>query len=135
MKQVTFALMAFENKKRQTRREKFLGEMEAVVPWSELLGVIEPHYPKTGHRGRQPMGLPTMLRVYFVQQWYGLSDPGREDALYEIESIRRFVGLELEDDAIPDETTILKFRPLLEKHDLTARMRSRLNPYPILLIL
>ena len=113
MKQVTFASMAFGEKKRQTRREKFLGEMEAVVPWSELVGIIEPYSPKAGHRGRQPMVLATMLRIYFVRQGYALLDPGMEDALYEIESIRRFVGLELGDDAIPDETTILKFRHLV----------------------
>jgi IS5 family transposase len=127
MKQTTFASLAFERKKKQTRRERFLLEMEAVVPWSELLAVIEPHYPKSGGRGRPPMTLATMLRIYFLQQWYALSDPAMEEALYEIESMRRFSGLELADDALPDETTILKFRHLLEKHGLTAQMMKIIN--------
>ena len=101
MKQTTFASLAFDRKKKPTRREKFLAEMERAVPWSELLAVIEPHYPKAGRRGRQPFPLATMLRLYFLQQWYALSDPGLEDALYEIESMRRFAGLELADDALP----------------------------------
>jgi IS5 family transposase len=117
----------FEGKKKQTRRERFLAEMEAVVPWSELLAVIEPHYPTAGRRGRQPMPLLTMLRIYFMQQWYALSDPAMEDALYEIESMRRFAGLDLADDALPDETTILKFRHLLEQHRLTAAMMNVIN--------
>jgi transposase, IS5 family len=127
MKQKTFASLAFEGKKKQTRRERFLSEMEAVVPWSGLEAVIEPHYPKAGRRGRQPMPLSSMLRIYFMQQWYALSDPGVEDALYEIESMRRFAGLELSEDALPDETTILKFRHLLEEHKLTARMMNVIN--------
>lgn len=122
MKQTTFASLTYNAKKRQTRREKFLAEMERVVPWSELLAVIEPHYPKTGRRGRPPMPLESMLRIYFMQQWYALSDPAMEDALYEIESMRRFAKLELVEDALPDETTVLKFRRLLEKHSLTARL-------------
>jgi len=127
MKQKTFASQAFEQKKKQTRRERFLAEMEAVVPWAVLLEAIEPYYPKSGRRGRQPMPLATMLRIYFLQQWYALSDPGMEDALYEIESMRRFAGLDLSDDALPDETTILKFRHLLEKHGLTAQMMNLIN--------
>jgi hypothetical protein len=118
MKQASFASLAFDQKKKQTRRERFLLEMETVIPWAELLEVIEPHYPKSGQRGRQPMGLETMLRIYFLQQWYALSDPGMEDALYEIESMRRFAKLDLFDDALPDETTILHFRHLLERHEL-----------------
>jgi len=127
MKQTTFASLAFERKKKQTRRERFLAEMEAVVPWAALLAVIEPHYPTTGRRGRPPMPLATMLRLYFMQQWYALSDPAMEDALYEIESMRRFARLDLADDAIPDETTILKFRHLLEKHGLTSQMMDVIN--------
>ena len=127
MKQSTFSSLSFESKKKPTRRERFLTEMEQVVPWVELEAVVEPHYPKSGRRGRQPMALVSMLRIYFMQQWYALSDPAMEDALYEIESMRRFAGLELIDDAIPDETTILKFRRLLEKHDLTSRMLSVIN--------
>ncbi|QJD30911.1 IS5 family transposase [Methylococcus geothermalis] len=127
MKQTTFASLAFDRKKKQTRREKFLAEMEQAVPWPELLAVIEPHYPKAGRRGRQPYPLATMLRLYFLQQWYALSDPGLEDALYEIESMRRFAGLELADDALPDETTILNFRRLLERHELTAKLMNAIN--------
>jgi IS5 family transposase len=127
MKQTTFASLAFDKKKKQTRRERFLAEMEAVVPWSALLAVIEPHYPTTGRRGRPPRPLATMLRIYFMQQWYALSDPAMEDALYEIESMRRFAGLELSEASMPDETTILKFRHLLEKHGLTAQMMKVIN--------
>jgi len=101
MKPTSFASLTFEAKKKQTRREKFLAEMEQAVPWRALLAVIEPHYPKAGRRGRQPMPLATMLRIYLLQQWYALSDPGMEDALYEIESMRRFAGLELVEDALP----------------------------------
>ena len=127
MKQSTFASLAFEGKKKQTRRERFLAEMEVVVPWSELLSVIEPHYPKSGRRGRQPMSLSSMLRIHCMQQWYALSDPAMEDALYEIESMRRFAGLELGEDAIPDESTILNFRHFLEEHDLSSAMLSTIN--------
>lgn len=127
MKQTTFASMNFAAKKRRTRREKFLAEMDQVVPWAKLVALIEPHYPKSGRRGRPPMPLESMLRIYFMQQWYALSDPGMEDALYEIESMRRFAGLELIDDALPDETTILKFRRLLERHDLSAQMMNAIN--------
>ncbi|MCC4118782.1 IS5 family transposase [Aromatoleum toluclasticum] len=127
MKQTTFASLAFERKKKQTRRERFLAEMDAVVPWAALLAVIEPHYPKAGRRGRQPMPMETMLRIYFMQQWYALSDPSMEDALYEIESMRRFARLDLADDAMPDETTILNFRHLLEQHGLTAQMMNVIN--------
>jgi IS5 family transposase len=95
--------------------------MDAVVPWAELLRVIEPHYPKPGN-GRQPLGLEKMLRIYFVQQWFNLSDPQAEDSLYDSESIRRFVRIELSEDVVPDETTILRFRHLLEKHGLTEKI-------------
>ena len=127
MKQTTFASLAFDRKKKPTRRERFLAEMEKVVPWAALLEVIEPHYPTTGRRGRPPMPLATMLRIYFMQKWYALSDPALEDALYEVESMRRFAGLHLTDDAMPDETTILKFRHLLEKHALTGQMMNIIN--------
>ncbi len=127
MKQTTFASLAFDRKKKQTRRERFLLEMDAVVPWAALLAVIKPHYPASGRRGRPPMALETMLRIYFLQQWYALSDPAMEEALYEIESMRRFAGLELADDALPDETTILKFRHLLERNGLTAQMMNLIN--------
>ena len=116
--QRTFAGLAWSGKGKVTRREKFLAEMNAVIPWPRLMKVIEPHYPKKG-RGRQPLGLEKMLRIYFLQQWFDLSDPMAEDELYDSESMRRFAGIELGEDVIPDETTILRFRHLLEKHQLT----------------
>ena len=127
MKQKTFASLAFEQKKKPTRRERFLAEMDALIPWSELLSLIGRYYPKSGRRGRQPMPLERMLRIYFMQQWYGLSDPGMEDALLEIESMRRFAGIELIDDALPDETTILNFRHLLERHELSEQILHTIN--------
>ncbi len=119
--QQTFAGLAWTTKKKRTRREQFLGEMNAVIPWAELVQLIAPHYP-TGRGGRRAMPLETMLRIYFLQQWYDLSDPAAEDALYDSEAMRRFARLELSDDAIPDETTILHFRHLLEAHRLTEAM-------------
>ena len=118
MTQLSFATLDHRNKKKQTKRGRFLSEMDAVVPWATLLGLIEPHYPKAG-KGRRPYPLDVMLRIYFLQQWYQLSDPGAEEALYDIQSMRAFAGLELGRDPIPDETTILNFRHLLEAHDLT----------------
>jgi IS5 family transposase len=91
-RQASFSDLEYANKKRRTRRELFLAEMEAVVPWPELLAVVEPHYPRAGGRGRPPVGLASMLRIYFVQQWFALSDRQMEDALYDIESLRRFAG-------------------------------------------
>lgn len=119
--QRTFAGLAWGDKKKVTRRERFLAEMNAVIPWAELVALIAPHYPKP-QRGRPPMPLETMLRIYFLQQWFDLSDPAAEDALYDSESMRRFVGLELSEDAVPDETTILHFRHLLQQHRLTEQM-------------
>ncbi len=124
--QQTFAGLAWTTKKKQTRREQFLGEMNAVIPWAELVALITPHYP-TGAGGRRAMAVETMLRIYCLQHWYDLSDPGAEDALYDSESMRRFVGLELGADAIPDETTILHFRHLLERHQLTEVMFDRVR--------
>ena len=115
--QRTFAGLAWGAKGKVTRRERFLAEMNAVIPWQRLLSLIEPHYPKAG-RGRHPLGLEKMLRIYFVQQWFDLSDPAAEDAIYDSESIRRFVGVELGEDVVPDESTILRFRHLLEEHGL-----------------
>ncbi|MGH7262110.1 MAG: IS5 family transposase [Nitrospiraceae bacterium] len=119
--QRTFAGLAWTQKKKVTRRERFLAEMNAVVPWAELRARIEPHYPKAGG-GRPPLPLDTMLRVYLLQQWFNLSDPAAEDALYDIESMRRFAGVELGEDVIPDESTILRFRRLLEAHRLTEQV-------------
>lgn len=117
-------------KKKLTRREQFLAEMDAVVPWARLIGLIAPHYPKAGAKGgRPPMPLETMLRVYFLQNWYALSDPMAEETLYDSEAMRRFAGIELGDDRIPDETTILNFRHLLERHRLTEALFTEVNAH------
>jgi IS5 family transposase len=118
-KQLGFGDYEQTTAKKRTRRERFLAEMEVVVPREALIGLIEPHYPKTSSKGgRPPYPLRTMLRIYLMQQWYDLSDPGMEDALIEVPTMRRFAGIDLISDRIPDETTILAFRHLLEKHDL-----------------
>ena len=120
MDQLSFASLDYAAKKKHTKRDVFLAEMAAVVPWVALEAVIEPHYPKAGpNGGRRPFPLAVMLRIYCLQQWYNLSDPGAEEVLYDICSMRAFAGLELGRDAIPDETTILNFRHLLERHELT----------------
>ncbi len=121
MPQLSFGSLAFSEKKKVTRREQFLQEMDAVTPWALLESLIEPFYPKAG-AGRRPMPLNAMLRMYFMQQWFALSDPGMEDALYDSSAMQRFAGLELGQNAIPDETTILHFRHLLEKHHLTQQL-------------
>jgi IS5 family transposase len=117
-KQQTFASVAWRRKGKVTRRERFLAEMDAVIPWPRLLQLIEPYYHQ-GKTGRQPHDLERMLRIYFLQQWFNLSDPQAEDAIYDSESMRRFARVELGEDKIPDESTILRFRHLLEKHRLT----------------
>ena len=130
--QRTFASMAWRAKGKRTRRERFLAEMDAVIPWPGLLQLIEPHYPKAGN-GRQPLGLEKMLRIYFLPQWFNLSDPQAEDAIYDSESMRRFARVELGDDVVPDETTILRFRHLLEQHKpalARARAASQRPPRP-----
>jgi IS5 family transposase len=124
--QRTFASVAWQQKGKVTRRERFLAEMDAVIPWATLGRLIEPHYPKAG-RGRQPLGLEKMLRIYFLQQWFNLSDPQTEDSLYDSESMRRFARIELSQDVVPDETTILRFRHLLEQHQLTGAMFEAIN--------
>ena len=137
--QRTFAALAWTAKKKVTRRERFLAEMDAVIPWAEFVAVIAPCYPRRHrHRsGRSPMAIEAMLRIYFLRQWFDLSDPAAEDALYDSEAMRRFVGVELVEDAIPDETTILRFRHLLEEHRLTEQLfavvRARLEAQGLLL--
>ena len=116
--------------KKQTKREKFLAEMEVVVPWELLIGLIKPHYPKTSKKGgRPPYPLATMLRIHLLQQWYSLSDPAMEEALIEVPSMRRFAGIDLISDRIPDETTILTFRHLLEKNDLGGQIFETVNTH------
>ena len=116
--QPSFACAEFAAKKKTTRREKFLAEMERVVPWARLVALIEPHYP-SGRRGRPPVGIERMLRVYFLQQWYGLADEALEDAIYDSQAMRLFVGIDLGAESVPDATTVLNFRHLLEAHELT----------------
>ena len=125
MSQSTFADLEYEGKKRKSRRERFLERMEGLIPWEELEERIRPFYPKAG-RGRRPYELSTMLRIHCVQLFYNLSDPGMEDMLYEVESVRRFAGLRLS-GPLPDETTILNFRHLLEKHGLGTGLFEEIN--------
>jgi IS5 family transposase len=129
VRQLTLASQgSFERYRRQTRREKFLEEMNSVMPWAELESLIEPHYPK-GENGRPPVGLRVMLRIYFLQHWFSLSDPAAEEALYDSPALRRFAGVDLGRAPAPDETTILNFRHLLEKHDLCGQMLDAVNRY------
>jgi transposase, IS5 family len=129
MKQQTLAMQSgFEKFGRKSRRELFLDEMDKLVPWLALVALIAPHYPK-GKQGRPPVGLERMLRLYFLQQWFNLSDPGLEDALYESPVLRVFAGIDLGREPAPDETTILNFRHLLEKHDLGRAMLNVVNEY------
>jgi transposase, IS5 family len=113
---------------RKSKRELFLDQLNLVVPWSELLALVEPVYPNAGN-GRQSVGLGIMLRTYFLQQWFGLSDPGMEEAFYESAVLQRFAGVDLGMAAVPDETTILRFRHLLEQHHLCGQMLDTVNRY------
>jgi len=124
---MSFGDAEYTGKREKTRREVFLEEMDQVVPWKSLLALIEPCYPIAG-RGRHPYPLETMLRVHLMQNWFGLSDPAMEEALYEITPMRTFAGLTLT-KAIPDETTILNFRHLLEANELAPEILSRVNAY------
>jgi IS5 family transposase len=125
--QTSFAQVEYTNKKKQTRRDRFLAEIEAATPWDKLIAQIEPFYPKSEGRGRPPIGLSRMLRMYIVQQCFGLSDEGIEDAIYDSQAIRAFVGIDLCKQSAPDATTLLHFRRLLEKHDLTKKIFAAIN--------
>ena len=127
MNQIGFSDLEFVNKRKKTRRELFLEKMDNLLPWDLLEEQIEPHYPKAGN-GRRPYPLSVMLRVHCMQLFYNLSDPAMEDSLYEIQSMRQFAGLSL-NGPIPDETTILKFRRLLEKHALGKALFTCINDY------
>jgi IS5 family transposase len=129
MQQTSFASLEYAGKKRRTRREKFLWEMEQVVPWARLIALVEPHYPKSGRVGRQPVGVQRMLRMYFLQQWYSLSDEGLEDAIYDSQAMREFIGIDLGREQVPDATTLLKFRRLLEEHKLPQAMLEEVNAH------
>ena len=128
MKQLSFGDAEGLCGRKRTRREVFLAEMDQVVPWAELVALIEPHYPKLGRPGRQPYPLATMLRIYFLQQWYALSDPALEEALIDTPVMRRFARIGGMED-IPDETTILNLRRLLERHGLAEKMFEQLNAH------
>ena len=120
-RQGSFSQAEYAGKKKRTRRDKFLAEMERVVPWARLVDRLRPLYPK-GERGRPPIGLERMLRIYFLQQWYGLADEALEDALYDSQALRGFAGIDLNRDLVPDATTLLKFRHWLERHELTRAL-------------
>ncbi|UGV31045.1 IS5 family transposase [Halopseudomonas aestusnigri] len=129
MKQITFAQAEHQNKKKVTRRERFLAEMNVLVPWQRLLDALSPsYYPDAaGKRGRPPTPLERMLRIYFLQQWYGLADEALEDAIYDSQAMRDFVGIDLSIESVPDATTLLRFRHLLERHSLTQRIFEEIN--------
>jgi IS5 family transposase len=126
-KQRTLATMTgFERYTKKTRRAMFLEEMEQVVPWAKLCALIEPHYPKPGN-GRRPKELEQMLRIYFLQQWFNLADPAVEEALYDSATLRQFAGIDLGSEPVPDETTVCKFRHLLEEHNWGEEILGRVN--------
>lgn len=127
--QTTSSELEYAAKKKQTRRDRFLADIEAVTPWSALVATVEPHYPKGDGRGRPPIGLERMLRMYVVQNCFGLSDEGTEDAIYDSQAIRRFVEIDLARESAPDATTLLKFRRLLEEKGLTHSIFNAINAH------
>ena len=127
--QSSFSELEYAAKKKVTRRDRFLSEIEAITPWAELERTVAPFYPSNGGRGRPPIGLSRMLRMYVAQQCFGLSDEGIEDALYDSQAIRRFVGIDLSRESAPDATTLLKFRRLLETHQLTESIFNAINAH------
>ena len=128
-RQGTLAEAGFERYRKVTRKQQFLAEMERVMPWSEIVALVEPVYPKGDSVGRPPVGLERMLRIHFLQHWFNLSDPAVEEALYDSRAMRDFVGIDLGREPSPDETTICKFRHLLEAHGLGEPMLERINGY------
>jgi len=129
MHQQTFADVSFERYRKPTRRERFLDEMNRVVLWAELAAAIAPVYPKAEGPGRPPVGVERMLRIHCLQQWFHLSDPAVEESLYDSRALRQFVGIDLGREPVPDETTICKFRHLLEAHQLGERLFARIGEY------
>ena len=127
--QTSFSEFEYASKKKLTRRDRFLAEIDAMTPWGALVEVIDRHYPKGGGRGRPPIGLERMLRMYIAQNCFGLSDEGTEDALYDSQAIRRFVGIDLGREGAPDATTLLKFRRLLEDKQLTETIFTTINAH------
>jgi len=129
MRQRSLAEEGFEKFRKPTRREKFLREMDEVIPWAGLCGVIEPFYPKGEGAGRPPIGVERMLRIHFLQHWFNLSDPAVEEALYDSRAMRKFVGIDLGREPVPDETTVCKFRHVLETHHLGGELFRLINEY------
>jgi len=129
MRQKTLADEGFEKFRKPTRREQFLNEMDQIIPWRDLCKVIKPFYPKPKGAGRPPVGLERMLRIHFLQHWFNLSDPAVEEALYDSRAMRRFVGIDLGREPVPDETTVCKFRHLLEAHNLGDRLFALIGEY------
>ena len=127
--QSSFSDAEYASKKKLTRRDRFLAEIEAATPWPALVAALLPYYPKGDGRGRPPIGLERMLRMYIAQQCFGLSDEGVEDAIYDSQAIRGFVGIDLTHESAPDATTLLKFRRLLEQHKLTQRIFNEINAH------
>jgi len=119
----------FEKFCKKTRKEQFLDDMERIIPWKELCEAIEPFYPKPQGAGRRPIGIERMLRIYFLQHWFNLSDPAAEEVLYDSRAMRQFVGIDLGEEPAPDETTICKFRHLMESHNLGDRLFNLVNQY------
>jgi len=129
MRQRSFASDDFEKYRKKTRKEVFLEEMDRIIPWKALSKVIKPYYPKPKGAGRRPIGIERMLRIHFLQHWFELSDPGAEEALYDSRAMRQFVGIDLGKEPVPDETTILNFRHLMERHNLGDEMFRLVNVY------
>jgi IS5 family transposase len=129
MKQQSLEATGFEKYRKKTRKEQFLDEMEQIIPWKELCEVIEPYYPKPQGAGRKPIGLERMLRIHFLQHWFELSDPGAEEALYDSRAMRLFVGIDLGNEPVPDETTICNFRHLMERNNLGNELFRLVNVY------
>lgn len=125
--QKSFSDLEYASKKKLTRRDRFLAEIDSMTPWGKLHNLIKPFYPKVEGAGRPPTGLARMLRMYVAQQCFGLSDQGIEDAIYDSQAMRAFVGIDLGQESAPDASTLLKFRRLLEKHQLTERIFNEIN--------
>ena len=129
MRQSSFSETGFEKYRKKTRKEQFLEEMDQIIPWSELVQVIKPFYPAPKGAGRRPVGIERMLRIHFIQHWFNLSDPSVEEALYDSRALRSFVEIDLGREPVPDETTICKFRHLMEKHNLGDQLFHLVNEY------
>ena len=129
MRQTTLSDTGFDKYSKKTRKERFLDDMDKIIPWKELTEAIEPYYPKPKGAGRRPIGIERMLRIHFLQHWFNLSDPAAEEALYDSLAMRRFVGIDLGREPAPDETTICKFRHLMERHNLGDRLFGLVNVY------